>query len=76
MRLAPDESEDRHDMEKSADHIIVLNDSTPDLRHGKPALAIRDLRILEAFHAVLNARQTENSIKVIRDQINDELDWE
>ena len=76
MRLAPDESEDRHDMEKSADHIIVLNDFAPDLRHGKPVLAIRDLRILEAFQAVLHARQTENSIKVIRDQINDELDWE
>lgn len=76
MRLAPDECGDRHEVENSADNTIVLNDSAPDLRYGKPALAIRDLRILEAFQAVLNARQTENSIKVIREQISDELDWE
>jgi hypothetical protein len=76
MRLTSGESEDRHELEKSADDITVLNDSAPDLRHRKPALAIRDLRILEAFQAVLTARQTENAIQMIREQVSDELDWE
>jgi hypothetical protein len=76
MRLTSGENEDRHELEKSVDDIIVLNDSAPDLRHRKPALAICDLRILEAFQAVLNARQTENSIQMIREQVSGELDWE
>jgi hypothetical protein len=76
MGLASGESEDRHDIESSVDGVVVLNDTVPDLGLGKPSLAICDLRILEAFQAVLNARQTQHSIKIIKEQIIDELDWE
>lgn len=76
MQLASSESEDRHDTESPADGVVVLNDIVPDLGLGKPALAIHDFRILEAYQAVLDARQTECSIKIIREQIIDELDWD
>lgn len=74
MRLASGESEDRN-IESSADGTLVLNDTMPDLGLGAPSFAICDLRILEAYQAVLNARRTEYSIKIIREQIIDELDW-
>jgi hypothetical protein len=75
MQLASAEREDQH-IESSADGTVVLNDIMPDLGLGAPSLAICDLRILEAYQAVLNARQTEHSIQIIREQIIDELDWE
>ncbi len=76
MQLASGESEERRDMESSADGVVVLNDVVADLGLGKPTLAISDLRILEAYQAVLDARQTEHSIKIIREQVIDELDWD
>jgi hypothetical protein len=77
MQLASGKSEDRRDMESSVDGVVVvLNDVVADLGLGKPTLAISDLRILEAYQAVLDARQTEHSIKIIREQIIDELDWD
>lgn len=76
MQLASGESEDRHGIESSADGVVVLNDIVPDLGLGKPTPVIHDLRILEAYQAVLNARQTEHSIQIVREQILDELDWE
>lgn len=76
MQLASGESEERRDMESSADGVIVLNDVASNLGLGKPTLAISDLRILEAYQAVLDARQTKHSIKIIREQIIDELDWD
>jgi len=76
MRLATGESEDWHEVESSADGVVVLNDIVPDLGLGKATMAIHDLRIIEAYQAVLKARRTEHSIKIIREQIIDELDWE
>lgn len=74
MQLVSGKGEDRQDGESSADGVVVLNDI--DLGLGKATLAISDLRILEAYQAVLAARQTEHSIKIIREQIIDELDWD
>lgn len=74
MQLVSGESEDRHDVESAADGVVILNDI--DLGLGKTTLAISDLRILEAYQAVLDAKQTEHSIKIIREQIIDELDWD
>ncbi|WP_424627477.1 hypothetical protein [Bradyrhizobium sp. SYSU BS000235] len=74
--MASGESEDRHDIEGLADGVAVLNDIVPDLGLGKLTLAIHDLRVLEAYQAVLNARQIEHSIQIVREQILDELDWE
>lgn len=76
MRLATGESEVRYEVESSADGVVVLNDVVPDLGLGNATMAIHDLRIIEAYQAVLKARQTEHSIKIIREQIIDELDWE
>jgi hypothetical protein len=76
MRLATGESEDRYEVESSVDGVVVLNDIVPDLGLGKATMAINDLRIIEAYQAVLKARQTEHSIKIIRERIIDELDWE
>lgn len=76
MQLASGESEERRDMESSADGVVVLNDVASDLGLGKLTLAISDLRILEAYQAVLDARQAEHSIKIIREQVIDELDWD
>jgi hypothetical protein len=76
MRLTSGESEDRQDIESSIDGMVILNDVVPGLGLGNPALAIHDLRILEAYQDVLNARQIDHSIKIIREQIIDELDWE
>ena len=76
MQLASGENEDQHDIQSSADGVVILNDIVPDLGLGKPTVAIHDLRVLEAFQAVLHARQTEHAIQIIREQVNDELDWE
>lgn len=76
MQLASSESEDRHDIEGSVDGVVVLNDIVPALGLGKLTTAIHDLRVLEAYQAVLNARQIEHSIQIVRERILDELDWE
>jgi hypothetical protein len=59
-----------------ADKVVLLDDVMPRSGHDKKALSDSDLRLVEALQAVLEAGQTDISIKSIRAQIGQELDWD
>lgn len=61
---------------RPGDEVVVLDDVTPLSAGWMSTLAEHDLRLIEALLAVLEAKQTDNSIKKISAQIVDELDWE
>jgi hypothetical protein len=64
-------SETTH-LNPSADGIVILDDVVSS---STSVLADNDLRLIKALQAVLEARRIDNSVKNMRAQISDELEW-